>query len=70
MAQNSRKETPLKIQFYYQDSTQHRQSSCAVYRTAALPVLAGLADVEIVTTHSTTARILPCAADGRRCGVW
>ena len=27
-------------------SSQHRQSSCAVYRTAALPVLAGLADVE------------------------
>ena len=33
-------------------------SSCAVYRTAALPVLAGLAVIEGVSTHSTTARIL------------
>ena len=32
--------------FYVCQSSQHRQSSCAVYRTAALPVLAGLADVE------------------------
>ena len=32
--------------FYVCQSSQHRQSSCAVYRTAALPVLAGLADIE------------------------
>ena len=32
--------------FYVCQYSQHRQSSCAVYRTAALPVLAGLADVE------------------------
>ena len=47
--------------FYVRQSSQHRQSSCSVHCTAALPVLAGLVDVERVTTHSTTARILPCA---------
>ena len=31
-----------------------------MYRTAALPVLAGLAVVEGVGTHGTTTRILPC----------
>ena len=44
--------------FYVCQSNQHRQSSCAVYRTAALPVLAGLAVVEGVGTYSTTTRIL------------
>ena len=48
--------------FYVCQSTQHRQSSCAVYRTAALPVLAGLADVERIKSHSTNARgSLPAA---------
>ena len=42
-------------------ASQHRQSSCAVYRTAALPVLAVLADVERVTTHSTNASGALCA---------
>ena len=37
--------------FYVCQSSKHRQSSCAVYRTAALPVLAGLADIEGVS-HS------------------
>ena len=37
--------------FYVCQSSQHRQISCAVYRTAALPVLAGLADIEGVS-HS------------------
>ena len=43
-------------------SSQHRQSSCAVYRTAALPVLAGLADIERITSHSTNAIGTLCAA--------
>ena len=32
--------------FYVRKSSQHRQSSCSVHCTAALPVLAGLADIE------------------------
>ena len=44
--------------FYARQSSQHRQSCCAVYRTAALPVLAGLADIERVMTHSTSTKIL------------
>ena len=47
--------------FYIRQSSQHRQSSCAVYRTAALPVLAVLGDVERVTTHSTNASGALCA---------
>ena len=36
-------------------SAKHRQSSCSVHCTAALPVLAGLADVERIKSHSTNA---------------
>ena len=57
----------MEIHQYSQDTVkfwrwcQHRQSSCSVHCTAALPVLAGLAVVEGVGTHGTTARILLCA---------
>ena len=41
--------------------TQCPAGIAAVYRTDALPVLAGLADVERVTTHSSNARGALCA---------
>ena len=41
--------------------TQCPAGVAAVYRTAALPVLAGLADVERVTTHSSNASGALCA---------
>ena len=49
--------------FYNRQSSQHRQSSCSVHCTAALPVLAGLAVVEGVGTHGTNAKILLCHTD-------
>ena len=41
--------------FYVRQFSQHRQSSCSVHCTAALPVLAELVDVERITSHSTNA---------------
>ena len=42
--------------FYIRQSSQHRQSSCSVHCTAALPVLAGLADVEGISHTAPNTR--------------